>query len=1108
MDPPVGWEALARIEAPDWSVLDDPRILAALERLGTNLENRAQRLWEKFEKLEDRVAQTDIKFDNITNQFLLLANTQFIENRVYDEDDPCVDDDFPAGQLRPHPAPSEQETRKANQDQLDLALKNGLDFLTQNLDRIKFGAMGSEELDGSDMAMLQKTRLEGRHPYHMRPLPPLIGSAAYLAGDLIGHKQDRKKPKDANPDERVKFSSDDASPGVLAQVVSQVPPKAPEPPKLSSQAGVADPKPAPSPSVLFDSDSGDDLFHMASEDLSSTPQEPKPEVSFADELAQKLGLSPASKATALIPSAPRLTQGSPPRPASKVSSTIFGDLDESDDSDGLFNESHKPKKSAEPKPVVGRENKKPAPKLFGETSNSNSSSDSDSIDQLFRSSSKGDQGSRSSEAAKASYASQGQQANQHATPPQSEISSHREDKLKSLFGDSEESEEEADFLFKPNKVGVGALAPPKRTTLFDSSSEENEDLFSPTKKVIDAQPNMENPSKMAVTTRKPIGGVAMLSPGVDILAALNKRNSAQREKGLHGTTIQVAGEKTDALHHAEGALNVVHDQREEQVMNMVKDTKIEEEANREIKTTLTASSGNATKDGQRSSETPDAKSEANIQSGAVNDVEEMRNEIMIKNNCEDISTPLDTETKQTKSARAPVSLPKDEVQSNSEDTITAGVDGNANGPEADRLSPQRNKNPLVGRGDDFVDGNVPSMGEKCLKSVIKKGHRMARKLETKPLDNDSSDDKTTSDAEEESSSSSDDTIPDIDSLETEKSASKTETPSFFSSDSAAFSNAQEEKSSEKNAPILGAIGRRIGNSPDVTKSLEPCDTSEEDIPVHSMADNSGNGSPGEAKRVASLSLNLKNPTLVSPSEAIKAVVMREEEPPRTSSPRASPKIIESLSRSTFRNSLEKALNKGPMSPKRPDSPKVELRPESPKVVLRPESPSSPEDGLAQEKRVSEPPSDSEVAFRGSLLVGANKVRPRGSVKRRPPTRKSRIVGHPLPINECEDTGQAPVLEEVLGEESEDQAQAKVANPDVERGSSPDDPTKKPPPMPEAVDKPNKHSIFESSSDEDDLFGKVSPQPLPRLKSDVASKLFDTSSDEDDDDDLFGSTKKI
>ena len=164
----------------EWSLDSDMRLFEALKHFSASIVERSQAVENKIDSLCSRTVQTDVRLRNTFNEFLMLCNTQFIENRVYEEDETMAaePDAARAGGAGDEgdegAAPSEETMRAAWR----VAVTAGAEALSQKL---FFDDDGASQFDdgGADD--------EGAEDiYNARPLPFVIGTPGFLDSDDAG----------------------------------------------------------------------------------------------------------------------------------------------------------------------------------------------------------------------------------------------------------------------------------------------------------------------------------------------------------------------------------------------------------------------------------------------------------------------------------------------------------------------------------------------------------------------------------------------------------------------------------------------------------------------------------------------------------------------------------------------------------------------------------------------------------------------------------------------------------------------------------------------------------------------------------------------------------
>ncbi|CAG0925645.1 unnamed protein product, partial [Notodromas monacha] len=70
----------------EWTLATDSRLLKCIESLSEGILNKLETVKTRVDRLADETERVGICVENASNSFLCLSNTQFIENRVYEED--------------------------------------------------------------------------------------------------------------------------------------------------------------------------------------------------------------------------------------------------------------------------------------------------------------------------------------------------------------------------------------------------------------------------------------------------------------------------------------------------------------------------------------------------------------------------------------------------------------------------------------------------------------------------------------------------------------------------------------------------------------------------------------------------------------------------------------------------------------------------------------------------------------------------------------------------------------------------------------------------------------------------------------------------------------
>ncbi|XP_054584604.1 WASH complex subunit 2A isoform X3 [Eptesicus fuscus] len=166
-----------------WSLAADAGLLQFLQEFSQQTISRTHEIKKQVDGLIRETKATDCRLHNVFNDFLMLSNTQFIENRVYDEEveEPVV---------KAEAEKAEQEKTR-EQKEVDLipkvreAVNYGLQVLDSAFEQldIKAGNSDSEEDDANERVELI---LEPKDLYIDRPLPYLIGSKLFMEQEDVG----------------------------------------------------------------------------------------------------------------------------------------------------------------------------------------------------------------------------------------------------------------------------------------------------------------------------------------------------------------------------------------------------------------------------------------------------------------------------------------------------------------------------------------------------------------------------------------------------------------------------------------------------------------------------------------------------------------------------------------------------------------------------------------------------------------------------------------------------------------------------------------------------------------------------------------------------------
>ncbi|XP_070833544.1 WASH complex subunit 2C isoform X1 [Chaetodon trifascialis] len=174
-----------RQTSANWSLAADSGLFLFLQDFSQRMLSKTHDIEKQLDSLIRDTKATDSCLHSVFNDFLMLSNTQFIENRVYDEE---VEETIAKADAL-EKQPEQEKTREQKEAELipkmQEAVNYGLRVLEsafEHLD-IKAGNSDSEDEEVTDKV---EAILEPKDLYVDRPLPYLIGSQAFMEQDDVG----------------------------------------------------------------------------------------------------------------------------------------------------------------------------------------------------------------------------------------------------------------------------------------------------------------------------------------------------------------------------------------------------------------------------------------------------------------------------------------------------------------------------------------------------------------------------------------------------------------------------------------------------------------------------------------------------------------------------------------------------------------------------------------------------------------------------------------------------------------------------------------------------------------------------------------------------------
>ncbi|RZF47956.1 hypothetical protein LSTR_LSTR008760 [Laodelphax striatellus] len=181
-----------------WSLGADVELLRHLQAFSERLTGQLESTSQALDSLEADLASTCVGVHLVSNHFLSLADSQFVENRVYDDEEPTEDS-----------KPSSDPVKKSREEEeadcfskRKSAITNGLDVLRANFIPVEIPNIDSDDDDdvdddGAPIGIVYKPV----NPFESRPLPHLIGSKEFLTDPYVGIKSRLTDDEEDDDDE-------------------------------------------------------------------------------------------------------------------------------------------------------------------------------------------------------------------------------------------------------------------------------------------------------------------------------------------------------------------------------------------------------------------------------------------------------------------------------------------------------------------------------------------------------------------------------------------------------------------------------------------------------------------------------------------------------------------------------------------------------------------------------------------------------------------------------------------------------------------------------------------------------------------------------------------
>ncbi|XP_041645615.1 WASH complex subunit 2C isoform X2 [Cheilinus undulatus] len=174
-----------RQNSANWSLAADAGLFLFLQDFSQRMLSKTHEIEKQMDSLIRDTKATDSCLHSVFNDFLMLSNTQFIENRVYDEE---VEETVSKAEAF-EKQPEQEKTREQKEAELipkmQEAVNYGLSVLESAFEHLDIKA-GNSDSEDEDLTDRVEAILEPKDLYVDRPLPYLIGSQAFMEQEDVG----------------------------------------------------------------------------------------------------------------------------------------------------------------------------------------------------------------------------------------------------------------------------------------------------------------------------------------------------------------------------------------------------------------------------------------------------------------------------------------------------------------------------------------------------------------------------------------------------------------------------------------------------------------------------------------------------------------------------------------------------------------------------------------------------------------------------------------------------------------------------------------------------------------------------------------------------------
>ncbi|XP_064173801.1 WASH complex subunit 2A isoform X2 [Anguilla rostrata] len=174
-----------RKTSANWSLAADSGLFLFLQDFSQRMLSKTHEIEKQLDGLIRDTKATDCCLHTVFNDFLMLSNTQFIENRVYDEEVEEPVSKPEATEIQPEQEKTREQKEAELIPKVQEAVNYGLRVLESAFEQLDIKA-GNSESEDEEIADRVEPILEPKDLYVDRPLPYLIGSQHFMEQDDVG----------------------------------------------------------------------------------------------------------------------------------------------------------------------------------------------------------------------------------------------------------------------------------------------------------------------------------------------------------------------------------------------------------------------------------------------------------------------------------------------------------------------------------------------------------------------------------------------------------------------------------------------------------------------------------------------------------------------------------------------------------------------------------------------------------------------------------------------------------------------------------------------------------------------------------------------------------